>query len=122
MAWYLKNVSSSKSEHIKYAEFLLSGEKYSITISKRYLFRIMMPLWIVMFVWFAVRSKFFLYIVTLPGLFFYGIFAYMVYPVWKMCNISPKAYIVFHVGFLILLKLLAIPFGYLVEVLWTLCF
>lgn len=122
MAGYMKNLSTSKSEHIKYAEFLLSGEKYSITISKRYLFRILLPLWIVMYVWFAVRNKFFFYIVTLPGLFVYGLFAYMVYPVWKMCNISPKAYIVFHVSFLIILKLLAIPFGYLVEALWTLCF
>lgn len=122
MAWYRQNLSINKSEHIKYAEFLLSGEKYSISISKKYLFRIFMPFWIVLYVLFAVRHKFFFYWIILPNLFFYSLFSYMVYPVWRMCNISPKAYIVFHCCVLILLKLLAIPFGYLVEALWTLCF
>ena len=122
MAWYRQNLSINKSEHIKYAEFLLSGEKYSISISKKYLFRIFMPCWIVLYVLFAVRHKFFFYWIIRPNLFFYSLFSYMVYTVWRMCNISPKAYIVFHCCVLILLKLLAIPFGYLVEALWTLCF
>lgn len=122
MAWYRQNLSTSKSEHIKYVELLLSGERYNITIAKRYLFRIFLPFWIVLYLFFAVRSKFFFGWIVIPSLFFYSLFSYMVYPVWRQCNIRPKAYIVFHVGFLIILKLLAIPFGYLVEVLWTLCF
>ena len=120
--WYLANLSTSKSEHIRYVELLLGGDSFNIMVAKQYLFRTVWPLWIVMFVWFAVRNKFFFYMVTLPGLFWYGIFTYMIYPVWKMCNISPKAYIIFHIGVLIILKLLAIPFGYLVGALWTLCF
>ena len=122
MTWYRKKLSNRKAEHIEYVEFLLSGEKYNITISKRYLFRTLLPFWLELLVLFSLSNKFIFGYVILPNLILYGVFVFMLYGIWKLCNISPKAYIIFHIGVLIILYLLAIPFGYLLEVLWIFCF
>ncbi len=118
----MKKLTIGKSEHIKYVELLLAEGKYNIMISKRYLFRILRPFWIVLFLLFSVQNKFFFGYVVLPNILLYGVFMFKVYEVWKCCNISPKAYIIFHCGILFILKLFSIPFGYLLEALWTLCF
>lgn len=119
--WYMGGSTNSQAEHIKYAELLLSGERYSITISKRLLFRTLLPFWIELLVLFSIRNKVFFGYIVLPNLMLYGLFVYMVYDIWRQCSISPKAYIVFHVMVIILLKLLGIPFGCFLEGLWILC-
>lgn len=122
MAWHTKKLTTEKYEHIVYIEFLKLGEVYHITISKRLLFRTLLPFWIELLVLFSIRSKEFFGYIVLPNLMLYGLFTYMAYEVWKQCSISPKAYIVFHVMVIIILKILGNPFGYILEVLWTLCF
>lgn len=122
MAWHTKKLTTEKYEHIAYIEFLKLGEVYHITISKRLLFRTLLPFWIELLVLFSIRSKEFFGYIVLPNLMLYGLFTYMAYEVWKQCSISPKAYIVFHVMVIIILKILGNPFGYILEVLWTLCF
>ncbi len=121
MAWYTKKLRAEKGEHVMYAEFLQLGETYHITISKRLLFRTLLPFWIELLFLFSIRNKVFFGYIVLPNLMLYGLFVYMVYDIWRQCSISPGAYIVFHVMVIILLKLLGIPFGYFLEVLWILC-
>ena len=121
MAWHTKKLTVGKGEHIEYTEFLLAGEKYHITISKRLLFRTLLPFWIELLVLFSFHSKFIFGYIVLPNLIIYGVFIYMIYDIWKQCSISPKAYIVFHIIVLIILYVLSIPFGNFLEVLWTLC-
>ena len=122
MAWHTKKLTTEKYEHIAYIKFLKLGEVYHITISKRLLFRTLLPFWIELLVLFSIRSKEFFGYIVLPNLMLYGLFTYMAYEVWKQCSISPKAYIVFHVMVIIILKILGNPFGHILEVLWTLCF
>ena len=122
MAWYTKKITIGKADHIEYAELLLSGERYHITISKRYLFRTFLPFWIELLFLFSIRNKVFFGYIILPNLILYGLFAYMLYDIWKQCSISPGAYIGFHLVILIILKILGIPFGHFLEVLWILCF
>ena len=121
MAWHTKKLTVGKGEHVMYAEFLQLGETYHITISKRLLFRTLLPFWIELLVLFSIRNKVFFGYIVLPNLMLYGLFVYMIYDIWKQCSISPKAYIVFHVAVNIILKILGIPFGHFLEVLWILC-
>ena len=122
MAWHTKKLTIGKPEHIAYAELLLLGEKYHITISKRYLFRTLLPFWIELLILFSLSNKFIFGYVILPNLILYGVFVFMLYGIWKQCNISPAAYIVFQIVIITVLYLLSIPFGYLLEVLWIFCF
>ena len=121
MAWHTKKLTVGKGEHVMYAEFLQLGETYHITISKRLLFRTLLPFWIELLVLFSIHNKVFFGYIVLPNLMLYGLFVYMIYDIWKQCSISPKAYIVFHVAVIIILKILGIPFGHFLEVLWILC-
>ena len=121
MAWHTKKLTVGKGEHVAYAEFLQLGETYHITISKRLLFRTLLPFWLELLVLFSIRNKVFFGYIVLPNLMLYALFVYMVYDIWRQCSISPKAYIVFHVAVIIILKILGIPFGHFLEVLWILC-
>ena len=121
MAWHTKKLTVGKGEHVMYAEFLQLGETYHITISKRLLFRTLLPFWIELLALFSIRNKVFFGYIVLPNLMLYALFVYMVYDIWRQCGISPKAYIVFHVAVIIILKILGIPFGHFLEVLWILC-
>ena len=121
MAWHTKKLTVGKGEHVAYAEFLQLGETYHITISKCLLFRTLLPFWLELLVLFSIRNKVFFGYIVLPNLMLYGLFVYMIYDIWKQCSISPKAYIVFHVAVIIILKILGIPVGHFLEVLWILC-
>ena len=121
MAWYTKKLTLGKAEHIAYAEFLQLGETYHITISKRLLFRTFLPFWIELLFLFSVQNKVFFGYIILPNLILYGLYAYMVYDIWKQCSISLKAYIFFHLAVIITIKILGIPFGHFLEALWILC-
>ena len=122
MAWQTKKITVVKPQHIQYAEFLLAEKNYNIIISRHYLLRMLHPFWIVLLLLFSIPNKFFFGYVVLPNILLYFIFLFSIYEIWKCCNIPLKAYIVFHTIMLVFLKLLSIPIGYLLEVLWTLCF
>ena len=121
MAWHTKKLTLGKAEHIAYAEFLQLGETYHITISKRLLFRTFLPFWIELLFLFSVQNKVFFGYIVLPNLILYGLYAYMVYDIWKQCSISLKAYIFIHLTVITVLKILGIPFGHFLEALWILC-
>jgi hypothetical protein len=121
MAWHTKKLTLGKAEHIVYAEFLQLGETYHITISKRLLFRTFLPFWIELLFLFSVQNKVFSGYIVLPNLILYGLYAYMVYDIWKQCSISLKAYIFIHLTVITVLKILGIPFGHFLEALWILC-
>ena len=117
-----KNLKLYKSEYYAYIEMLSSGDKFHILISKRLLFRTVIPFWILFLLFFSIQNSVFFGIAVLPSLILYSVYLKMLFPLWNACNISPKAYIVFHCGILLILKLLSIPFSGFMEVLWTLCF
>lgn len=122
MAWQMKKITIGKPQHIQYVEFLLAEKNYNIMISRHYLFRILRPFWIVLLLLFSIQNKFFFGYVVLPNILLYFILLFSIYEIWKCLNIPLKAYIAFHTTVLVILKLLSIPVGYLLEVLWTLCF
>lgn len=122
MAWYTINLKLQKSEYSAYIDMLSSDNKFQILISKRLLFRTVWLFWLLFLIFFSLLKGVFFGVVVLPSLILFGIYLHILFPIWNACNISPKAYIIFHLGALLILKLLSIPFGYLLEVLWILCF
>ena len=122
MAWYMINLKLQKSEYSAYIDMLSSDNKFQILISKRLLFRTVWLFWLLFLIFFSLLKGVFFGVVVLPSLILFGIYLHILFPIWNACNISPKAYIIFHLVVLLILKLLSIPFGYLLEVLWTLCF
>ena len=117
-----KNLKIYGKDYYQYAEFLSSGNEYYILISKRLLIKPMIPLWTYLLALFSVRNNIFLAMVGLPALMVFSVFLVMLFPLWKACNISAKAYIVFHGVSILLIKMISIPVSMLLEVLWTLCF
>ena len=122
MAWHTINLKLQKSEYSAYIDMLSSDNKFQILISKRLLFRTVWLFWLLFLIFFSHLKGVFFGVVVLPSLILFGIYLHILFPIWNACNISPKAYIIFHLGALLILKLSSIPFGYLLEVLWTLCF
>lgn len=118
----MKNLKFCAKEYYDYIEHLSRGEIYYILISKRLLLRMVVPVWMYFLAIFVVRSNVFWAMVGLPSIIVYIVFLTLAYPMWKACNISSKAYIIFHVVFLLLLKIISIPVSMLLEELWTLCF
>ena len=117
-----KNLKLYKKEYYEYIGLLSLGNVYYIMISKRLLLKPILPLWIYLFCLFLVRSNIFFAMVGFPSLVIFSFFLSMLFPLWEACNISHKAYIVFHSTCIIILKIVSIPFSMLLEVLWTLCF
>ena len=117
-----KNLKLHNNDYYDYIKFLSSGNTYFILISKRILFRSIMPIWIYLFGLFLIQNRIFFGMAVLPCLILVSVFLYFAFPLWNVCNISSKAYVVFHVSVIILLKLLSVPITFLLEELWILCF
>ena len=116
-----KSFKLYREDYYEYIELLSLGNIYYILISKRLLLKPMMPIWTYLFCLFIVRSNMFFAMVGLPSLIVLGVFLIMFFPLWESCNISAKAYIVFHSTFIIILRIISIPVSMFLEVLWTLC-
>lgn len=117
-----KNLKLYGKEYCEYTELLSLGNVYYILISKRLLIKPMMPIWAYLLALFLVRSSIFFAMVGLPSLIVFSVFLAMFFPLWEACNVSAKAYIVFHGVSILLIKIISIPVSMLLEVLWTLCF
>ena len=117
-----KNLRLYGKEYYEYTELLSLENVYYITICKRLLLKPMIPMWIYLLGLFLVRSDTFFSIVGLPSLIVFSVFLVMFFPLWEACNVSAKAYIVFHGASILLIKIISIPVSMLLEVLWTLCF
>lgn len=117
-----KNLKLYGKEYYEYTELLALGNVYYIQISKRLLIKPMLPIWLYLLGLFLVRSNIFFAMVGLPSLIVFSVFLVMLFPLWKACNVSAKAYIVFHGASILLIKIISIPVSMLLEVLWTLCF
>ena len=113
-----KNSSIYGKEYYEYTEILSVGQVYYILISKRLLLKPMIPMWVYFFGLFLVQSNIFFAMVGLPSLIIFSVFLVMLFPFWAACNISAKAYAVFHGTCMIILKIVSV----LLEELWTLCF
>lgn len=109
-------------EYYEYTELLSLGNVYYIMISKRLLLKPMIPMWTYFLCLFLVRNHIFFAMVGLPSFVAFSVFLVMYFPLWKACNFSAKAYIVFHCVFLLFLKMFSVPVSMFLEVLWTLCF
>lgn len=117
-----KNLKLYGKEYYEYTELLSLGNVYYILISKRLLIKPMMPIWAYLLALFLVRSHIFFAMVGLPSLIVFSVLLAMFLPLWEACNVSAKAYIVFHGVSILLIKMISIPVSMLLEVLWTLCF
>ena len=117
-----KNLKLYGKEYYEYTEFLSLGNVYYILISKRLLLKPVLPIWLFLLGVFLVRNHIFFAMVALPSLLVFTIFLVMLFPLWEACNISVKAYIVFHNSCIIILKTISIPLSMLLEVFWNLCF
>ena len=118
----MKNLKTYSTDYYDFISMLSLENTYYILISKRLLLKPMVPIWMFLFGLFLVRSNIFFTIVGIPSIFIFSVFLAMLFPLWKACNISAKAYIIFHSIFVLLLKISSIPVSILLEVLWTLCF
>ena len=117
-----KNLKLYGEEYYEYTELLSLGNVYYILISKRLLIKSMIPLWAYLFTLFLVRNNIFFAMAGLPSLILFSVFLVMFFPLWEACNVSARAYIVFHGASILLIKIISIPVSMLLEVLWTLCF
>ena len=117
-----KNLKLYGKEYYEYTEMLSLGNVYYILISKRLLIKPMMPIWAYLLALLLVRSNIFLAMVGLPSLIVFSVFLVMFFPLWGACNVSARAYIVFHGASILLIKIISILVSMLLEVLWTLCF
>lgn len=118
--YYMKNNMHLYSrDYYEYTEFLSGGITYSILISKRLLMQPMLPIWLFFLGLFSISSPVFFAMVGLPCLVLLCVFIALIYPVWNTCEISPKAYILFHTLILFLLKIISIPLSMFLEALWT---
>ena len=116
------NLKLYGEDYYGYIGFLLSGERYSILISKRLLIRPIIPAWLWFLGLFLVRNGIFFGMVVFPCFIIYGVFLYIIYPLWDACCFTPRAYVLFHITMILFLKLLSYPTTLLLEALWTLCF
>ena len=112
----------SMSEYKLYLRMLASGETFSILISKRLLFRTVLPFWILVFFVFTIPNYVFWALVGIPILILYSLYLWNLYRYWSACNISKHAYIVFHISALFCMIVAASIFSKLLEELWILCF
>ena len=119
---YMKNLRVYGDDYYDFLSLVSSGEVYYILISNRLLIKPMMPVWAYLLVLFLVRRAMFFAMVGLPSFIVFSVFLAMFFPLWKACNVSAKAYIVFHCALILLIKIISIPVSMLLEVLWTLCF
>ena len=117
-----KNLKLYGKEYYEYTELLLLGNVYYILISKRLLIKPLIPIWACFLALFLVRSNIFFAMVGLPSLIIFSVFLVMLFPLWEACNVSAKAYIVFHGISILLIKIISVPVSMLSEVLWILCF
>ena len=117
-----KNLKLYGKEYYEYTELLSSGNVYYILISKRLLIKPMMPVGACLLASFLVRNAMFGAMVVLPSLVLFCVFLVQFFPLWEACNVSARAYIVFHGASILLIKIISIPVSMLLEVLWTLCF
>lgn len=110
------------SEYRLYIRMLAAGETYSIFISKRLLLRTVLPFWALLFLEFMIPSNVFFAMVGLPSLILYTVYLVDLYRCWRACNISKKAYTVFHISALLILRVISAILIKLLEGLWILCF
>ena len=118
----MKNFKMYATDYYGYISMLSSGDSFKILISKRLLFRTVSPMWFLLFGIFLVQSSIFFAMVGLPSMILFFIFLVKNFSLWQACGFSAKAYIVFHCGGLLFLKMFSIPISILLEVLWTSCF
>lgn len=116
------NLKLYGKEYYEYSELLSSGNVYYILISKRLLLKPMLSIWGYLLGLFLVRSNVFFATVGFPSLVVFAVFLIMLFPFWESCNVSAKAYIIFHGTCIIIIKIISMPISVLLEVLWTLCF
>jgi len=116
------NLRIYEKEYYEYTKLLSFGNVYYILISKRLLIKPLLPMWLYFLGLFLVHSDIFFAMVGLPSLIVFSVFLVMFFPLWEACNVSVKAYIVFHSASILLIKIISIPVSMLLEVLWTLCF
>ncbi len=116
-----KDLKLYGNDYHDYIELLSLGTVYYILISKRLLLKPMIPLWLYFGGLFLIGGNVFFAMVGLPSLIIFLVFLMMYFPPWQACNISTKAYVVFHSISLLLLKVISVPVSMLLEVLWTLC-
>ena len=110
------------SEYKLYIKMLAAGETYSILISKRLLLRTVLPFWVLLFAIFMIPNPVFFAMVGLPSLILYTVYLVDLYRCWRACNISKKAYTVFHISALLILRVISAILIKLLEGLWILCF
>jgi hypothetical protein len=119
---YMNNLHLFSGEYYEYLNFLSFGNKYYILISKRLLFKPLIPIWIYLFCLFLVRNSSFFCVAVLPNIILFVVFLYMIFPLWSYCNFSKTAYFVFHCSCILILKIISIPISILLEseaLLWT---
>lgn len=104
----MKNFGIYGSDYSAYMTMLSSGNCFKIFISKRLLFRPILPMWILLFCIFLIPNPVFFAMAGLPVLVIFSAFLATLFPFWNACGISRKAYIVFHIITVFLLKILAI--------------
>ncbi len=112
------NLKPYGKDYEQYTVLLSQGNVYSILICKRLLFRPMVPIWVYVFGLLLVRNGVFFAMVGLPSLFLIAIHIVMAFPLWEACSVSGRAYTVFHLFSLFLLKLLSYPISMLLEDIW----
>lgn len=110
------------SEYKLYIRMLAAGETYSIFISKRLLFRTVLPFWALLFLEFLIPSNVFFAMVGIPSLILFAVYLVDLYHCWKACNISKSAYAVFHVSAILILRVITAILIKLLEAIWILCF
>ena len=103
------NLKLYGKDYYQYLELLSAGNTYSILISKRLLIRPIIPVWVCVFLLFLVRNSVFFFAVGLPSLMVFAVFLWVCFPAWRACNISPKAYLCFHIFMLFALKIVSVP-------------
>lgn len=115
-------MSIHNKDYEEYIELLSLGNVYYIVISKRLLIKPLIPIWAYLLGLFLVRNHVFFAMVGIPSLVVFSVFLIMLFPLWEACNISAKAYIVFHGISIFMIKMISLPISMLLEVVWTLCF
>ena len=112
-----KNPKLYGQDYYEYTELLSVGNVYYILISKRLLLKPIIPIWLYIIGLFLVRNNIFFAIVGLPSLLAFSVLLVILFPLWEACNISAKAYVLFHSFSIIVLKLISIPVSILLEAL-----
>ncbi len=105
----MKNLKILGADHLAYMKELAAGGVYRILISKRLLLRPILPMWGVFFALFFIGNSTLFAMVGIPIMIAYSVFLVNLYPYWRACNISVRAYVFFHSA--AILSLIPLSFG-----------